>query len=320
MSELKTCSMCKEELPGTTEYFYRNKATKDGLQSFCKQCGKEYTKKKYGGKEVTSKVSIIEPNPNVEEDALINIENRDGVLVTSSRDIAKRFDKEHRNVTRDIENIISQGYAQNCAHLFIETEYQNKQNKQYYKEYLLTRDGFSLLAMGFTGAKALKWKIKYIEAFNKMEEALRKQLVPTGKELLAMAFLEAKETMDKQVVLIDSLQQKIVKDAPKVSFADTLLKCEDNVSIELFAKSLCDGGIEIGRNRMFSWLRSKKILAKRNAPYQRYIINGAFQVKKGFHMEDGIMKQTFTTVITPKGQFYLYKKLRADIDSGVLAA
>jgi len=316
MSELKTCSMCKEELPGTTEYFYRNKATKDGLQSFCKQCGKEYTKKKYGGKEVTSKVSIIEPNPNVEEDTLINIENRDGILVTSSREIAKRFDKLHKDILESIRNLAAENSATKI--MFLETNYINRGKE--YPEYLLNRDGFSLLAMGFTGAKALKWKIKYLEAFNKMEEALRKQLVPTGKELLAMAFLEAKETMDKQVVLIDSLQQKIVKDAPKVSFADTLLKCEDNVSIELFAKSLCDGGIEIGRNRMFSWLRSKKILAKRNVPYQRYIINGAFQVKKGFHMEDGIMKQTFTTVITPKGQFYLYKKLRADIDSGVLAA
>lgn len=79
-----------------------------------------------------------------------------------------------------------------------------------------------------------------------MEEALRKQLVPTGKELLAMAFLEAKETMDKQVVLIDNLQQKIIKDAPKVSFADTLLKCEDTVHVGTFAKSLCVEGIEIG--------------------------------------------------------------------------
>ena len=65
------------------------------------------------------------------------------------------------------------GSAQNYAHLFIETTYKNEQNKQWYKEYQLTRDGFSLLVMGFTGKKALAWKLKYIEAFNKMEKALR---------------------------------------------------------------------------------------------------------------------------------------------------
>ena len=116
----------------------------------------------------------------------------------------------------------------------------------------------------------------------------------------------------------EKLELKIIKDAPKVSFADTLQKCKDNVYIEIFAKSLCDGGIEIGRNRMFSWLRSKKILTKNNLPYQQYIINGVFQVKKGVYVDGGVMKQSLTTVVTPKGQFYLYKKLLADVDSSKL--
>ena len=74
------------------------------------------------------------------------------VLTTTSRRVAEKFDKEHRNVIQGIENIIAQmGVAENSAHLFIETSYRHKQNKQIYKEYLLTRDGFSLLAMGFTG-------------------------------------------------------------------------------------------------------------------------------------------------------------------------
>lgn len=88
---------------------------------------------------------------------LINIENRDGVLVTSSRNIAERFGKEHRHVIRDIENITSQRCVQNWADLFIESSYHDSYKREQ-KQYLLTRDGFSLLAMGFTGAKALKWK------------------------------------------------------------------------------------------------------------------------------------------------------------------
>ena len=62
--------------------------------------------------------------------------------------------------------------AENSATKFYqETTYQNRGKD--YKEYLMNRDGFSLLAMGFTGKKALQWKLKYIEAFNEMEETLK---------------------------------------------------------------------------------------------------------------------------------------------------
>ena len=88
----------------------------------------------------------------------------------------------------------------NCADLFIEAEYQHPQNKQFYKEYLLTRDGFSLLVMGFTGSKALEWKLKYIEAFNKMEQALKNQTKPTCiEDVLIQSLHEMKEV--KQTAL-----------------------------------------------------------------------------------------------------------------------
>lgn len=112
---------------------------------------------------------------------LINITNKDGKLTVSSREVAERFEKRHADTIRAIEDIKEQGCTQNCADLFIETEYQNEQNKQYYKEYLLTRDGFSLLAMGFTGAKALDWKLKFIDAFNKMEETIKTGALPQSK-------------------------------------------------------------------------------------------------------------------------------------------
>ena len=103
--------------------------------------------------------------------------NNDGELVVTSRQIAEDFEKEHFNIVRDIENLIK-GIIKNedtPEKMFIESEYQNEQNKQWYKEYLLTKDGFSLLVMGFTGAKALQWKLKYIEAFNKMEQAIKER-------------------------------------------------------------------------------------------------------------------------------------------------
>ena len=69
----------------------------------------------------------------------------------------------------------------------------NHKGKEY-TEYLLTRDGFSLLVMGFTGSKALEWKLKYIEAFNKMEEELRNSQKPlTPIEMMELQFSIIKE-------------------------------------------------------------------------------------------------------------------------------
>lgn len=90
-------------------------------------------------------------------------------VVVSSLDIAEHFGKDHKNVLRDIRDILA---AQNRATKFYhETTHQNRGKD--YKSYLMNRDGFSLLAMGFTGKKALQWKLKYIEAFNEMEETLK---------------------------------------------------------------------------------------------------------------------------------------------------
>lgn len=90
-------------------------------------------------------------------------------IVVSSKDIAEHFGKQHKDVLENIHNILA---AENSATKFYqETTHQNRGKD--YKAYLMNRDGFSLLAMGFTGKKALQWKLKYIEAFNEMEETLK---------------------------------------------------------------------------------------------------------------------------------------------------
>lgn len=103
------------------------------------------------------------------------VEIKNNQVITSSRQVAECFGKEHKNVLRDIKEILA---AQNSAtRFFYETTFENR-GKQY-PMYLMNRDGFSLLVMGFTGREALQWKIKYIEAFNAMEQELlqpKKQL------------------------------------------------------------------------------------------------------------------------------------------------
>jgi len=102
---------------------------------------------------------------------LINITNRDGQAVVSSLEVAERFGKQHKHVLESIKGMTAENSA--LLEMFYKTEYTSAQNKRL-PMYLMNRDGFSLLAMGFTGKEALAWKIKYIEAFNKMEETIRK--------------------------------------------------------------------------------------------------------------------------------------------------
>lgn len=102
---------------------------------------------------------------------LLTITN--GQPTASSLDIAKHFGKEHRNVLRDIEALQEGVLNFEQTPMFLKTTYVHPQNGQEYPMYLMNRDGFTLLAMGFTGKEALEWKIKYINAFNAMEQELR---------------------------------------------------------------------------------------------------------------------------------------------------
>lgn len=92
--------------------------------------------------------------------------------ICSSLEVAKHFKKRHDHVIRDIEekilNVIDNNFA---VPNFGETSYIDQCNRRQ-KMYFMTRDGFSLLAMSFTGKRAMEWKIKYIQAFNKMEQIL----------------------------------------------------------------------------------------------------------------------------------------------------
>lgn len=113
--------------------------------------------------------NMIQGNPQ----ALVTSYN--GVLVADSVQVAEQFGKKHKDVLEAVDKLayeIAAQSAENSADYFIQDTYKDVRNRTQ-RKYLLTRDGFSLLVMGFTGPAALHWKLLYIEAFNKMEEALR---------------------------------------------------------------------------------------------------------------------------------------------------
>lgn len=100
------------------------------------------------------------------------VEIQGGQLVVNSLKVAEKFGKAHRDVLKAIRNL-------DCSEDFIlrnfaPSSYTNRQNKTV-PCYLLTRDGFSFLCMGFTGKEAARWKEAYIRAFNQMEKQLLKE-------------------------------------------------------------------------------------------------------------------------------------------------
>ncbi|AAR04648.1 putative antirepressor [Lactobacillus phage Lc-Nu] len=82
--------------------------------------------------------------------------------VTTSLRVAEVFGKDHKNVIQSIENLAAEKSA---AKFFAKSTYDNR-GKQY-PMYYMNRDGFTLLAMGFTGKKALQFKIQYIQFITK---------------------------------------------------------------------------------------------------------------------------------------------------------
>lgn len=265
--------------------------------------------------------------------ANIDVKEYEGQPVVSSREIANNFKKNHKEVLRGIDNQIEVlGGAQNCAGLFIESKYQHPQNKQYYKEYLLTRDGFSLLVMGFTGAKALQWKLKYIEAFNKMEQYIKQQVPQlteedqailsivnsTSKAETALAIKNYKEVVEKPLIeTIEKQSDAINELKPHAEYAERVLEDKKTLltptqiakDFGMAGKALNallhDLGVQYKQNGQ--WLLYAKYQGKGyTGPYQPDIPNAKPQTrwtqagKKFIH--DILRKNGYKTVLESKQQ------------------
>lgn len=149
---------------------------------------------------------------------LIQVVNNENV--TTSLIVAEKFNKNHKNVIRKIEALISQieiGSILSTSLLFVKSEYLDSYDRPQ-AMYYINRDGFTLLAMGFTGAEALEWKLKYIRAFNEMEARLRggREPVIDNREIIARLLLQAS---DNQLPVIKQLYPEYFSpSAPGSSF------------------------------------------------------------------------------------------------------
>lgn len=131
---------------------------------------------------------------------------RDRTVSANSRDVAERFDKRHADVLRAVDALVSQLPPDQRS--FALVEYQDGKG-EFRRSFDMNRDGFTLLVMGFTGKPAFQWKLKYIDAFNRMEEQLQRQgVIPNFQdpETAAEAWLaeyRAKKAAEQRVALLE---------------------------------------------------------------------------------------------------------------------
>ncbi len=131
----------------------------------------------------------------------------DEKLVTTSRKVAEVFGKQHQHVLRDIRELkCSDEFRQSN---YGQSYYLNEQNKKQ-PEYIITKDGFVMLVMGYSGEKAFKFKEDYIKAFNYMESELKR----IHKEREQWAIEREKGKMIRHI-LTDTIKMKIVDSAHK---------------------------------------------------------------------------------------------------------
>lgn len=223
---------------------------------------------------------------------------KDQQAVTTSLQVAENFGKAHKHVIESIKNLAAENSA--TKNMFAEGTYVNR-GKEYPMVYM-NRDGFTLLAMGFNGKKALNFKVKYIEAFNSMENQIRNyggfQIPNNMSEALQLAADQAK-------------QMEIMK--PKAVFADAVAASHTSILVSELAKILKQNGIDMGGTRLFKWLRTNGYLISRkgndwNMPTQKSMNLGLFEVKERTIDHGDHTTISKTTKVTGKGQQYFVNK------------
>lgn len=239
-------------------------------------------------------------------------------VVTSSRNIARDFEKGHREVLRAIDEIVNSGVVQNYATPFHETTYVHEQNKQEYRQYLLNRDGFTLLVMGFTGKKAMQFKMNYMKAFNQMEQQLQELNKPSymiddpikRAEIWITEQKEKKELETKNLML----EQRVSEYEPKITYLDEILKSTDAVTVSQISEDYGMTGREM--NKLLNQIGIQYKMGGQWLLYSKHKGNGYTKSNTvDITHTDGRRSVKMHTKWTQKGRLFIYESLK---DQGVL--
>jgi Rha family phage regulatory protein len=180
-----------------------------------------------------------------------------GVPMTNSRNVAAMFGKRHDNVLRGIRGLLN--FEGAPSDLFVESAWTDPANGQTHPQYLMTRDGFALLAMGFTGTRATRWKLDFVAAFNRMEAELRRQRDADSDldndKVLKRLLLGRIERIEVLEAKVEQQNQALAVAAPKVEAYDSFLDNRGHTNLRTVARVL---GIAPGT--FFEWAKGRKYI------------------------------------------------------------
>ena len=290
------------------------------------------------------------------------VQIKDEQVYTTSRIVAEKFGKEHKNVIQSIEELIKNmpQPIENINGLknqpvkndyFIADCYLDVKGETR-KQYLITEKGAMLLIMGFTGEKAFAIKTKFIDEFARMKNIINNPaqvIAETGSLDALVAFGVTNQRFTNALVKAKQEQQLLEQQkreaenelvVQKAIFYDRIvpgiqgmhghiydLTNERDEAIAdyeglynhyinsdgWFKMSEVAGKLNIhgmGRNKIFSILRERHILDRRNLPYRQFIESGMFMIKDTDIMVGNRIKTVSTTFVSKKGQVFIEKLLR----------
>ncbi len=223
--------------------------------------------------------------------------------VVSSRIVAKELERTHKNVIRDLEQILE---SSNVSSLIIPSSYKVEGQKRSYKEYLLTKDGFTLYMFNIQGHN--DFKMAYINKFNEMEQQIQNRLPGSYKEALTQ-LLETVEQKEKLELENNMNKQKIAEFEPKASYLDTILNNKSLVTVGQIAK---DYGMSA--QALNKLLHDLKVQYKQSGQWLLYsnIQDKGYTHSSTTEIEhkDGSTSVRMNTKWTQKGRLFIYELLK----------
>ena len=237
--------------------------------------------------------------------------------LTNSKLVAEVFGKEHKHVREAIKKLLTTAENSTVRQMFSESTYLNEQNKEQ-PMFIMNQDGFTLLAMGFNGKKAMEFKLKYIEAFNAMKRQIEqnKPSVPQNYLEALKSLVKSEEEKQQQETILTiskenmELGNKITEMLPKVSYYDKILQSNATMTITQIAQDF--GMSAIAMNKELEAMKIQHKVRGQWILYGKYLTGGYVHSRAvDILRSDGRHDVKYNTEWTTKGRIFLYESLKA---------